>query len=374
MIKNRQKMRVAIVTELLYLARGSERVVDTLCEMYPSAKIFALVGNKEGINELKNIKKENISFSFLQKFPFISKLYRYTYFLWPIAIESFDLKDFDLVISVSFSVAKGVITGVNTTHISYINSPMKYIWDLKDEYYKSHKFAFWKRFVIPFFLNYLRIWDTESNSRVDYMIANSKFVSKRIHKYWRIHPNKIVYPPIDIQNAIVSNKPSAYYYYHGALEPNKGILELVKCAIIYDFNLKISGGGTLLKKIIRIANGYNNVEILGWISDSEKWKLFSKAKAFLFPSMEDFGIVAVEAQACGIPVVALKSGGGGETVIEGVTGVLIQKQTAQDIWEGILKLNSIKIDKKKIVDNANKYSKDIFKKEINNIVEDKISF
>ncbi|MCK9368501.1 glycosyltransferase [Candidatus Dojkabacteria bacterium] len=374
MVKNRRKIKVAIVTELLYSARGSERVVDTLCEVFPTAKVFALCGNKNGIKELKNIKKENLSFSFLQKFPLISKLYRYTYFLWPLAIEQFDLANFDLVISVSFAVAKGVITGVNTTHISYINSPMKYIWDLKDEYYKSHKFALWKRLIIPFFLNYIRIWDIESNSRIDYMIANSAFVSKRIQKYWGMNADKIVYPPVDIQHAINSKTKSDYYYYHGALEPNKGVLELVKSAITYDFNLKISGAGTLLKKIKKIIKGYNNVEVLGWVTDNEKWKLYSRAKAFLFPSIEDFGIVSVEAQACGTPVIALNSGGGGETVIGGVTGVLIEKQTAEDIWEGIQRLNRIKIDKKILINNSSKYSKEIFKKEINRIVEDKIPF
>lgn len=367
MTKNKKNISIALVHDWLFCARGSERVLDTLCDMFPNADIFALFGDKKYVKELKNIQKHKTYYSFLNKLPFLKKYYRYTYFLWPLAIEQFDFDKYDLVISVSSSVAKGIITKVQTKHISYLNTPMRYAWDLSRTYFNKNNFSFWKRLVIPIFLHYIRIWDVASNERVEYMISNSKFVSDRIYKFYKRKVDKIIYPPVDISMARIGKK-SDFFLFHGALEPNKGVIETVESAIKYGFPLKISGSGSFIRKIKKMIKGKKNIELLGFTSEKEKWKLLSKAKALIFPGIEDFGMVPVEALSCATPVLCLNKGGSIEVVQNNKTGIYISKCNAEAIWKGIQQINNKKWNASILIKRAKNFSKEIFVKEMYNVV------
>lgn len=356
--------KIAIVTEWLWSFRGNEKVLDDLLDIFPQAEVYALFGDTRSFQQTKNIKNKNINYSFLQKFPLIKKYYRYTYFLWPIAIEGFDFKEYDIVFSLSTSVAKGVITGVDTTHICYMSASMRYAWDLKENYFNKQNFSLWKRLVIPFFLNYLRVWDFSSNKRIDYLIANSNFTKDRVFKYYKQKVDAVIFPPVADPIILGSKKKSNYYYYNSALEPNKGIINLINCAIKYGFNLKVAGDGSLRNQVKKLAKRHKNIEILGWVTDEEKYRRMEECIAFIFPSIEDFGIVSLEAISVGTPVIALDYGGAKDTVIDGKTGILIKSQTPEDIYEGIKRLRKVKFEKNVIRKHFEKFRFENFKKDI----------
>jgi glycosyltransferase involved in cell wall biosynthesis len=357
--------RVAIVTEFLYVIRGNEKLLNALLERFPGADIFVLLGSKKTLSLLPTYNGQKITFSFLNKLPFVSKYYRYTYPLWPIAIEQFDLRSYDTVISLSSSVAKGVVIPEGTYHISYINSPMRYAWDLKELYFKKYPKIL--RFLIDICLHYLRIWDVSRNNQIDYMIANSQFIKNRIEKYYGRSVDKVIYPfseKVEISNNLDRKE---YYLYHGALEPNKGVLEVVRSAIKYGFPLIVSGSGSQLLAVKKLAKGFKNIKILGWVTDEEKYQLFSEAQAFLFPSVEDFGIVALESLSIGTPVLALKHSGTAE-IINNTNGVLIESQNIDQIYEGITKLKSMEFKRKNIMNSVEGFSKEKFLNEIEKVV------
>ena len=213
-------MRIALVGEALWSMGGANHVLESLCEIYPQADIYALFGNRKYVSE--GIGKHKIRLSFLNSFPFIKRIYRYTYFLWPLAIESFDLSSYDLVISASYSVAHGVLTSVDTKHIAYVHTPMRYAWDLKDMYFNKKNFSFWKRLVIPVFLTYLRTWDVSASRRADVLIANSSFVKKRIEKYWDREVDFVLNPPVNLYKGKVVKQKEKYFVAGAPFEPNKG--------------------------------------------------------------------------------------------------------------------------------------------------------
>lgn len=365
MATQEKSKRVAIVTEFLYVIRGTEKLLNSLIERFPNADIFVLLGSKKILTSLPSYNGQRITFSFLNKLPFVSKYYRFTYPLWPIAIEQFDFKGYDTVISLSSSVAKGVVIPEGTDHISYINSPMRYAWDLKDLYFKKYPKFF--RFLIDIYLHYLRIWDVTRNNQIDYMIANSQFIKSRIEKYYGITTNQVIYPFSEKVEAPMNFERKEYYLYHGALEPNKGVVEVVKSAIKYGFPLTVSGSGSQLKSVKKLAQGYPNINILGWVTDEQKYKLFSEAKAFLFPSIEDFGIVALESLSLGTPVLALKHSGTSE-IINSTNGVLIDKQDLDQIYEGILSLKKKTFNREEVINSVEGFNKERFLDEIEKVV------
>lgn len=355
------KKKVAIVTESLWKMGGANRVLEALAEMYAHADIYALVGNERNISE--TIRSHNIKYSFLNKIPFIKNIYRYTYFLWPLAIESFDLSEYDLVISSSASVAHGCITNVNAKHVAYIHSPMRYAWDLKNVYFNKKHFGLWKRLVIPFFLTYLRAWDVSASQRPDLLIANSEFVAKRCQKYWGRIPNFVIYPPVDLYSGKIIRNREDYIVCGAPLEPNKGGEFILNCAKELGFNLKVIGNGSLLKKLKRMYSKYPNIEFSGWVDEKEKWTLLSHAKGFVIPGVEDFGIFPVEAISCGTPVLAFKKGGALETVKEGLNGVFFEEHSLESFQKGFKALVSKKWNSKKIVESSAVYEKKRFVKE-----------
>jgi glycosyltransferase involved in cell wall biosynthesis len=319
MSKQNNPKKVVLVTESLWKMAGSNRVLESFVNMYPQADIYALFGEKNKLTE--TIKKRDIHFSFLNKFPLIKKFYRYTFHLWPIAIEQFDFTNYDLVISVSSSVAHGVITPLGCKHLVYVNTPMRYAWDLSFLYRDVVKFGPLKRVVKELFLTMNRAWDVVAAQRPERIVVNSNFVAKRITKYWDRKVDAVIYPPSIRYKGKIVLKRENYFVAGAPFEPNKKGDFLLECASKLGFNLKLIGGGSMKKKLKRKYRRFDNIEFLGWVSEEEKWKLLSRASGFIIPGIEDYGIFCAEAVSCGTPVLAYKGGGSLEILKEGVSGL-----------------------------------------------------
>ena len=350
-------MKIAIVHDFAYKMGGAERLVDTLLSMYPHADLFMLFGDKSKLS--KNFSKRDIKYSFLQKIPFIKYFYRWTFPIWPGAIESFNFEGYDLVISHSTVAAKGVITDINTYHFAYISSFMRYAWDLRHRYFDKKPRVL--RFFINFWLSYLRAWDISVNNRVNSFVACSNFVARRMQKYYKIDNVPVIFPPVDIKSCLLHKSTKEQYFLSIApFEPNKNGDLAIECAKKHGFNLKIIGTGSGLKKIRKSAKKYRNIEILGWVDEKQKLHLLAGAKGLLFCGIEDFGIAAVEAIGSGTPVIALKAGGALDYIVEGETGVFFENENADNLWAAITKSNQIKWNYEKM----HKFAYDNFDKHI----------
>ncbi|MDD3475191.1 MAG: glycosyltransferase, partial [Candidatus Dojkabacteria bacterium] len=312
-------LKFALIFEGLFSYDGESRVNEQFVKIFPNADIYALYGTQEFSDKYFNGKKVN--FSFLNRFPFIKKLYTYYLPFWSIAIESFDLSNYDLVISSSHAVAKGCITSQDTIHISYIHTPMRFLWDLKDIY---SKYGLLKA---PN-LNYLRSWDVVSSNRPDKLISNSQFISDRCKRYWGREADKVIYPPVNLYSGkLISYKDREGHFVIGApFAENKGGRMAIDLAKKYGFNLKIIGKSRKFKELKRYAKGVNNIQFLGRISEEEKWNILSHASGLLAMGIEDFGIFPIEAISCATPVLAINKGGYRETVVDGVNGVLFENE------------------------------------------------
>jgi len=362
MMKN-NPFKVALVTESLWKMAGSNRVLNVFAEIYPQADIFALFGNKENLSP--NLKERDIRFTFLNRIPFIKKIYRYTFFLWPIAIENIDLSNYDLIISVSSSVAHGVITPMGSKHVVYLNTPMRYAWDLTSLYKEVVGFGFFKKVVRDFFLTVNRAWDVVSARRADILIANSQFVSKRVRKYWDREVDAIIYPPSERFTGDIVMEREDYFVAGAPFEPNKKGDFLLECAREYGFNLKMIGGGSMKRKLKRKYGRCTNIEFLNWVTEEEKWEILSKAKGFLVGGIEDYGIFSCEAISCGTPVLAYKGGGSVEIIKEGRNGLFLTKWEVKEFERVMKRFNETEWNYDEIarsLENAN--TLDSFKKKI----------
>ncbi len=356
-----KELKIALVFENLFSWGGAGLVNKNLCEIFPGADIYALFGNQDFSNRYFDGRK--IRFSFLNKFPFVKNLYTYYLPLWPVAIESFDLSNYDLVISSSHWVAKGAITSENAVHISYIHTPMRFLWDQKDLYSK------YDLLKAPF-LNYLRIWDVSSAGRPERLIANSEFVSKRCKRYWDRESDTVIYPPVSLYDGrLIDYKDRENYFVSGApFAENKGGEFLVECAKELGFMLKIVGRSRGYKKLKRKARGVRNIEFLGKVSEENKWDILSKAKGYLGTGIEDFGIFPVEAMSCGTPVLALKKGGYLESVVDGVNGVLYKENTVEEFEKGLQRLVGREWDVNILSKSVGSFNVERFEKEVRTFV------
>ena len=364
--KTPQNLKIAIVYDWLYRMAGGERCIDGLCEIFPEAEIFVMFGSEKEL--LPNMKGHKIHYSFLQKFPFLRKFYRYTYFLWPSAIETFKFEDFDIVLSVSHSVAKGVVVPENIPHISYVFTPMRYAWDMSYEYFNKKNFSVLKQLGINLFLPYLRFWDYYSSKRLRKVAVISKFAGSRVRKYYKMDYDRIINPPVDIENAVYSEILGDYCVAMAPFEPNKYGDVIIDAAKYSGFKLKLIGDGSMKKKLEKSAKGFRNIEFLGRVSEKEKFKILSRALGFITMGTEDFGIAPVEAQACGIPVIGYNEGGIKETVIDDKTGILLDNRTKESLSKAIedleIKLSMKYFDRKFIANHAKQFSKERYLKEM----------
>lgn len=320
--------QVALVHDWLNGMRGGEKVLEMLCELYPNAPIYTLFYNPGKVSD--TISSHRIIPSFLNRLPGVHRYYRGLLPLFPYVIESFDLSGFNLIISTSHCVAKGVITNPDAIHISYVHSPMRYIWDMFPDYFGQ---KFWvKKHVIGVISFFLRIWDVVSATRVTHFIANSNFVKMRIKSFYGRNAD-VVYPPVDFGRFALSKKDQGFYLVLSSFVPYKRIDLAVSAFKRLGIPLVIAGSGPLVKNIRQ--NKTANIELVISPSPEKVVDLYQNCRALIFPGTEDFGIVPLEAMACGKPVIAYARGGALETVEEGKTGCFFHQQTVDALCQAV---------------------------------------
>jgi len=361
-------IRIAVVHDWLYTYAGSERVLEQILTVFPEASLFALFDNLPDDNRAF-IRGKSVCTSFLQRMPGIRRNHRWYLPLMPLAIEQFDLSRYDLIISSSHAVAKGILPRADQLHISYIHSPIRYAWDLQQAYLQaSGSLGQIRNFVARPILHYLRLWDRLSADRVDTFIANSHNVRRRI---WRSYRRKayVIYPPVDVDAFRPSHPRDDFYLTVSRLVPYKRIDLIVDAFNELGLPLIVIGEGEQSKYLKSQAK--QNVQILDHQPDDTVRDYLQRCKAFIFAAEEDFGIAPVEAQAAGAPVIAYGKGGARETVIEGSTGYFFQEQTVDALMAAIrhFEAQSHGLQMEVIIKNAQRFRIDRFRNEFQSFVQ-----
>ena len=360
--------KIALVHDYLVQCGGAERVLECFSELFPYAPIYTLVYDKEAMHGL--FEGKDIRTSFLQKIPFASKQHRLFPPLMPSAIEQFDFSKYDIVLSDSASFAKGIITGPETLHICYMHTPMRYAWDDCQKYTADFGFPGIVKKIVPYLMNYIRVWDKLSSDRVDKFIANSNFVAKRIKKYYS-KDSDVINPPVSVNNFSVSEKQEDYFLMVGRLIAYKRHDIAIKAFNELGLPLKIIGRGPEMKRLQKIAGP--NIEFLGRVPDEELPRYYSECKAFVFPQEEDFGIVAIEAFASGRPVIAFRGGDIPEHMEEEKMGVFFDKQSPEEIIKAVEKFKNTDFDKNYIRSKSLGFDKELFKGKIREYIEKELA-
>lgn len=359
-------MKVAIVHDWLSVYGGSESIIRILHKLFPEAPIYTSVYCAERMPE--DFREMDIRTSFIQKLPFGKTKYTSYLTFMPYAFEQFDLTGYDLVISSNTCCSKGVITGPDTLHICYCNTPMRYGWEFYHEYVdKKNRVS---RFFIALMMKKIRMWDRLSADRVDVFIANSNNVARRIRKHYR-RESTVIYPPVRtalFQKAQEEGQEKEPYYLAvSRLVPYKRIDLVAEAFTKLGLPLKIIGEGSEFDAIKAKAGA--NVELLGRLDDKQVLSYMQHCKAFLFPGEEDFGITPIEAQACGKPVIAFGKGGALETVVEDKTGVFFYEQTVDAVIEAVRRFETMEFDGDAISAHAQSFSEERFTQELRTFVE-----
>ncbi|PIT94016.1 glycosyltransferase family 4 protein [Candidatus Falkowbacteria bacterium CG10_big_fil_rev_8_21_14_0_10_43_11] len=361
-------MKIALVHDHFAQEGGAEKVLQTLAEIFPTAPIFTLLYDSRHI---KNFAGRKLTPSILQKFPFGVSKYQWYMPLMPMAIESHNLQDYDLVISSASSFAKGVITGPGATHICYCHTPTRYLWHYSSQYLAELRLPGWLKKIVDFEVSRIRQWDREAAERVDYFIANSRTTRERIKKYYH-RDSAVIYPPVDTAQFFISQNIGDYFLAGGRFIPHKRFDLAILAFNKLNIPLKIFGDGPDEKRLKKIAS--SNIEFLGRISEEEKARLMSECRAFIHPQEEDFGISAVEAQASGRPVIAFARGGASETVTERISGLFFSEQTWEELADAVLRFlyGGYNFNPQIIKNTAEKFGVERFKREILKFVSSKL--
>lgn len=361
-------MKVALVYDRVNKWGGAERVLLALHEIFPKAPLFTTVYSKNKARWARVFTK--VETSFLGKFPWLQDKHELLGTFTPIASESLDFSGYDLVISVISESAKGIITGPSTRHICYMLTPTRYLWNAYEEYFKNPFLRFFSKPVIK----YLKWWDYAAARRPDEIVSISNEVKRRVKKYYGLS-SRVIFPPVNVNTTKkdikeMKNKKN-YYLMVGRLEQFYKRFDLA----IETFNrlgypLYIVGTGHGMSALKRMSK--SNIKFLGQVSEKKLKKLYLGAKAFIFPQEEDFGIVAVEAQAYGTPVIAYKRGGALDTVKNNVTGLFFNKQEVDSLALAVAQFNNRKFSQRRLLANAKKFSKERFKGEFKKIVDGRL--
>lgn len=373
-------MKKALINDWYNQNGGAEKVIHSINNIWDDLDHFALVDFLD--NDQRNfiLHGKNAKTSFIQKLPFAKKNHRKYLQLFPIAIEQFDLRKYDLIISSSSSIAKGILTNSNQLHICYCHSPIRYAWDLYHQYLdEANLNKGLKGVYAKYVLHKIRIWDALTPNRVDYFIANSKYIAARIKKLYN-RDALIIYPPVDCSNFTIGETSGDYYFTTSRMVPYKKISLIIEAfAKMPDKKLIVAGDGPDYKKISKLKTP--NIELLGFLNDKILLNYTQAAKAFIFAAEEDFGIAPIEAQACGIPVIAFGKGGALETIVGSFarenkikntdTGIFFEEQTVESVNFAInlFENNNFKFDKQVIRNQALKFSKERFEKELKAAVD-----
>ncbi len=357
-------LKIAIVCDWLTVFAGAERVVYELSRLFPNAKIYTSLYDEKNCAVFKDRK---VIESSLKYFPFARKFHRLYLPFMPAVFERMDFSEYDIVISSSHSASKGIITKPETLHVSYCHSPMRYVWDQSHSYQKNFRSLLALKFFYSPILHRIRKWDRIAAERVDTYIANSKFISRRINKYYKKN-SKVIYPPVNLDFFRPEKNKENYYLAVGRLIPYKKFDLLVSTFNEIKLPLKIVGDGPELNNLKKMAN--DNIEFLGNVSDNQKKIIYSSAKALLFPQVEDFGIVPLEAMASGTPVIAFAKGGALESVTENISGIFFYEQNEKSIKDAIKRFEKIDWNTEKIVQSVNKFSPARFRVEILHFIDE----
>lgn len=355
-------MKIALVHDYLIQLGGGEKVLQALCGMFPEAPIYTLIYDEKATNGV--FKNRKIHTSFLQKIPGARRYFRGLIWLMPLAVEQFDFSDFDLVISVSHSYGKGIITKPGTKHICYCLTPIRYLW------HDSNRHLVFKH-IPQLILSYLRIWDYQAAQRPDYFIADSENVRERIKKYYN-RDSEVIYPPVETERFFVSDKPKGYFLLAGRMVPYKRFdLAIEAFSRLPEEKLFVVGDGPERKKLEARCRklGAGNIKFFGNIPDSELMGYYSGCKALLYPQEEDFGIIPVEAMASGRPVIAYGRGGVLETVIEGETGLFFNEQKPESLIGAVKNFDEGRFDSERIRRHAEKFDSAVFKTKISESID-----
>lgn len=371
--------KTAIVHDWLTVPGGAERVLEQMLVAYPEADLFAVCDFLPASHRAK-LQGRTPRTTFIQRLPWSGRKHRLYLPLMPIAIEQLDLSSYDLVLSSSHCVAKGVLTGPHQTHVSYVHASVRYAWQLQQQYLQEMGLTSGLgSLVIRAVLHYIRMWDLRSAVGVDKFIANSRYVAAQVTKLYR-QPCKLLYPPVDLQRFPLVTEKQDFYVTASRLVPYKRIDLVVKAfARMPHRRLVVIGDGPDAARVRAAAAGHSNIEIVGYKSDAELRDYVSNARAFVFAAIEDFGIAPVEAQACGTPVIALAQGGALDTVrpldAPRPTGVYFPYQTEESLIAAVeeFEAESHRITPFNCRENAERFSAERFRRGLIELVEDAIS-
>jgi glycosyltransferase involved in cell wall biosynthesis len=362
----RSRRKIAIVHDWLPMYGGAERVLEQILLVFPQADIFSMIDaippEERGFLQNKPVKT-----SFVQRLPRANTRYRSYFPLMPLAVEQFDLSAYALVISSSYSFAKGVLTGPDQRHLCYCHSPIRYAWDMQHQYLEQSGLTKGlKSWIVRCLLHYIRLWDYRTGAGVDAFAANSAYIARRIMKVYR-REAEVIYPPVAVESFPLEERKENFYLTASRMVPYKKI-DLIAEAFsrMPDKKLLIIGDGP---EMVRVrAKAGQNVELLGYRDNETLRSHLQRAKAFVFMAEEDFGIVPVEAQACGTPVIAFGRGGVAETVVAGKTGILFYEQSAESLAGAVGLFETRTFSPSEIRQQTEKFSAEVFRQKFSDFV------
>lgn len=360
-------MKIALVHEFLNQLGGAERVLENFLRIWPDSVLHILIYDDQKTHGFFEAYRKRMSF--LNGFPGAHSHHRWLLPIMPFAIEQFRFDDFDIVLSDSSSFAKGIRTG-NKLHICYCHTPTRFLWTESEDYIRSQPYPFFVKWGARTLIPWLKHWDYKAAQRPHFFIANSVNVQKRIKKYYN-RDSVVIPPPVDTEVFHPEGKKENYFFVASRLEPYKKIELVIQAFNELGLPLKVAGSGTTSGSLRAMAR--SNIEFLGRISDEELRRRFSEAQAFIFPAEEDAGIMVLEAQACGTPVIAYRAGGALETVKEGITGEFFGQQSAESLKKALKDFDPSKFDPHAIREHAQKFDKKIFQEKIRRFVEERYS-
>lgn len=358
-------MKIAIVHDWLTVYAGAEKTLEQILKLYPEADIFTIVDFLPE-KDRSFLKDHKVTTSFIQKLPFAKRKYRQYLPLMPLAVEQFDMSAYDLIISSSHAVAKGVISGPDQKHICICYSPIRYAWDLQHQYlHESGLNKGLKAWLARYFLHKIRMWDYRTANGVDEFIAISEFISKRVWKVYRREAT-VIYPPVDVESFTLCSEKEDFYLTASRMVPYKKMDLIVEAfSQMKDKKLIVIGDGPDFEKIK--AKAGENVILMGYQPFEVLRDHMQKACAFVFAAIEDFGITPIEAMACGTPVIALNKGGTAETLIDGVNGVHFEEQTIESISQAIDRFETLRFSPNEVRKTTLEYAN--FKEKFKNFVD-----
>ncbi len=358
-------MKYAIVhDDFMQKFGGAEKVVYLLSKIFKESDVVTSISTQDNLDKFERLKTSRF-----QKYKFIKKHSKKLFFLYPVIFEGLNFDEYDIVISSSSRFAHGIITSPSTLHICYMHSPSRYIWDYAD-YMKMQKLSFLQKGLLPFMVSYLRVWDYIAAQRVDYFIANSNYTKARIKKFYG-RDSIVIYPPVEIEKYLkLKNLQYKYYLYAGRIVEWKRLDILIASFNKSGKELHIVGNGEASYTNSLKKTALKNIKFFENLNDEELLNKYRDCKAVIYPQKEDFGIIPVEAQACGKPVIAYSKGGVLETIEDLKTGIFFNDQTEKSLTDAIVRFEKIDFKKEDCRKSARRFSEEVFSKSIVKITQE----